>query len=50
MKIQFDIPKELHKALQIEKIKREKKTLAETILELLNEWNKIKLEEETSNN
>ena len=37
MKIQLDIPKELHKFVAIEKIKREKITLAETIIELLNE-------------
>jgi len=38
MKIQIDIPKELHKFVQIEKIKRERNTLAETILEILEEY------------
>lgn len=37
MKIQIDIPKELHKSLQIEKIKREINTLAETVIVLLGE-------------
>lgn len=37
MKIQIDIPKEIHKFVAIEKINREKITLAETVVELLNE-------------
>jgi len=37
MKIQIDLPKEIHKFIQIEKIKRERNTMAETIIELLNE-------------
>lgn len=37
MKIQIDVPKELHKKIKIEKIKRELNTLAETIIELIDE-------------
>ena len=37
MKIQIDIPKEIYKFVQIEKIKRDKNTLTETVIELLNE-------------
>lgn len=37
MKIQIDIPKELNKKIKIEKIERELNTLAETVIELLNE-------------
>jgi len=37
MKIQIDLSKEIHKFVQIEKIKRERNTMAETIIELLNE-------------
>ena len=40
MKIQIDLPKEIHKFVQIEKIKRENKTMAKTIVELLREKNK----------
>ncbi len=37
MKIQLDIPKELHKKIKIEKIERELNTLAETVIEILKE-------------
>lgn len=38
MKLQVDIPKEINKKLKIEKIKRENKTLQETLIEILKEY------------
>lgn len=37
MKIQIDIPQDLHKKVKIEKIERELNTLAETVVELVRE-------------
>ena len=37
MKIQIDLPKEVHKFVQLEKVKREEKTLADTIIKILEE-------------
>ena len=38
MKIQIDTNKKLHKKLKLEKVNRDRNTLAETIIELLEEY------------
>jgi len=37
MKIQLDIPLEINKFIKIEKVKRNKSNIQETIIEILNE-------------
>ena len=35
MKIQIDFPKEVHKFIRLEKVKRDKITLAETVVSII---------------